>query len=49
METGRRRKYYRLTGAGVEQLAIQRRQWQVVDSALRGLWFTAAGTVLQPG
>ena len=48
-ETGRRRKYYRLTGAGVELLARQRRQWQVVDSALRGIWFTAADTTLQPG
>ncbi|MFH1278487.1 MAG: helix-turn-helix transcriptional regulator [Candidatus Eisenbacteria bacterium] len=48
-ETGRRRKYYRLTGAGIEQLATQRRQWQVVDSALRDIRFTAAGTALQPG
>jgi DNA-binding PadR family transcriptional regulator len=48
-ETGRRRKYYRLTGAGVERLASQRRQWQVVDSALRGIWFTAADTAPQPG
>lgn len=37
-ETGRRRKYYRLTDSGTEQLARQRRQWQVVDSALRGIW-----------
>lgn len=37
-ETGRRRKYYRLTKAGKEQLARQREQWDVVDSALRGLW-----------
>lgn len=48
-ETGRRRKYYRLTAAGIEQLASQRRQWQAVDSALRGVWFTAADTALQPG
>ena len=48
-EAGRRRKYYRLTDAGVEQLASQRRQWQVVDSALRGIWFTAADTSLQAG
>lgn len=39
-ETGRRRKYYRLTDRGQEHLASQRRQWQVVDSALRGVWFT---------
>lgn len=37
-ETGRKRKYYRLTGDGKKQLASQRQQWQVVDSALRGLW-----------
>jgi DNA-binding PadR family transcriptional regulator len=48
-ETGRRRKYYRLTDAGVEQLASQRRQWQVVDSALRDIWLTAADMALQPG
>lgn len=37
-ETGRRRKYYRLTGAGKEQLDRQRRQWQVVDETMRGIW-----------
>src|SRR4029434_3193062 len=37
-ETGRRRKYYRLTPAGVSHLAHQRRQWQMVDLALRGVW-----------
>ena len=30
-ETGRRRKYYRLTDQGSEELANQRRQWQVVN------------------
>lgn len=34
-ESGRRRKYYRLTDRGREELASQRQQWQVVDSALR--------------
>lgn len=48
-EKGRRRKYYRLTKAGVAQLAIHRRQWQVVDSALRDIWFSIADTGLQPG
>jgi DNA-binding PadR family transcriptional regulator len=38
-ETGRRRKYYRLTRQGLAQLAAQQRQWQVVDSTLRGVWF----------
>jgi DNA-binding PadR family transcriptional regulator len=37
-ETGRRRKYYRLTNAGKEQLERQRRQWQVVDQTMRGVW-----------
>jgi DNA-binding PadR family transcriptional regulator len=36
-ETGRRRKYYRLTRAGAKHLARQRREWQMVDSALRGI------------
>ena len=38
-EAGRRRKYYRLTDKGLEQLAKQQRQWQIVDSTLRGIWF----------
>ena len=37
-ETGRRRKYYRLTKAGAGQLARQRQQWQVVDETMRGIW-----------
>lgn len=42
-EIGRRRKYYCLTDKGREELASQRRQWQVVDSTLRGIWLTAVG------
>lgn len=37
-ESGRRRKYYRLTGAGREQLAEERRQWRTVDQTLRKIW-----------
>lgn len=37
-DTGRRRKYYRLTREGRAQLAAQRQQWQVVDDTLRGIW-----------
>ena len=37
-ETGRRRKYYRLTGRGAAELERQRRQWRLVDSTLRGVW-----------
>lgn len=37
-ETGRKRKYYRVTDAGREQLAEERRQWRTVDDALRKVW-----------
>ena len=37
-ETGRNRKYYRVTEAGREQLAEERRQWKTVDDALRNIW-----------
>ena len=37
-ESGRKRKYYRITREGRAQLAAQRQQWQVVDGTLRGLW-----------
>lgn len=37
-ESGRRRKYYRITARGKEQLADERRQWQAVDATLRGIW-----------
>jgi PadR family transcriptional regulator PadR len=41
-ETGRKRKYYQITGAGREQLAEERRQWSTVDRALRNVWPTLA-------
>lgn len=37
-ETGRRRKYYRITAGGRAQLADERRQWQAVDATLHGIW-----------
>jgi DNA-binding PadR family transcriptional regulator len=37
-ESGRRRKYYRITPQGRAQLDAERRQWQAVDSALRNVW-----------
>ncbi len=37
-ESGRRRKYYRITPQGIAQLAEERRQWQAVDETLRGIW-----------
>jgi len=48
-DTGRRRKYYKLTSEGSKQLAEQREQWEVVDAALRGVWFSLAGPLAQPG
>jgi DNA-binding PadR family transcriptional regulator len=41
-ETGRRRKYYRLTDQGRARLAEEQRQWKIVDSTLRGVWCQAA-------
>jgi DNA-binding PadR family transcriptional regulator len=37
-ESGRRRKYYRITSQGRAQLAAEHQQWQAVDATLRGLW-----------
>jgi DNA-binding PadR family transcriptional regulator len=36
-DSGRRRKYYRITPRGRVQLAEERRQWEAVDSTLRGI------------
>ena len=36
-ESGRKRKYYRITKEGRAQLAFQQ-QWRLVDSTLRGIW-----------
>ena len=41
-ETGRRRKYYRITRGGHKQLAKEREQWQAVDATLRGIWSALA-------
>lgn len=37
-ETGRRRKYYRITRRGRDALAKQWQQWAVVGDALRAIW-----------
>lgn len=37
-ESGRRRKYYRITTRGRTRLTEERRQWQAVDATLRGIW-----------
>jgi DNA-binding PadR family transcriptional regulator len=44
-ESGRRRKYYRITHRGRTQLAEERRQWQAVDDTLRGIWRTLSHAV----
>jgi DNA-binding PadR family transcriptional regulator len=41
-ESGRRRKYYRITPQGRAQLEEQRKQWQAVDDTLRGIWRVVA-------
>jgi DNA-binding PadR family transcriptional regulator len=37
-ESGRRRKYYRITGPGRLELEEERKQWQAVDATMRGIW-----------
>ena len=41
-ETGRRRRYYRITADGRAQLAVQRRQWRMVEATLRRVWWDPA-------
>jgi DNA-binding PadR family transcriptional regulator len=48
-ESGRRRKYYRVTGAGREQLANQRHQWRTVDETLRKVWSVLADSASSDG
>ncbi|MDD8031466.1 MAG: helix-turn-helix transcriptional regulator [Acidobacteriota bacterium] len=47
-ETGRQRKYYRLTRAGAKQLDCQRRQWQIVDKTMKGILCLAVDPVDWP-
>ena len=44
-ESGRRRKYYRITSQGRTQLTEERRQWQAVDATLRGIWSTVSAAL----
>lgn len=37
-ESGRRRKYYRITERGLAQLAEERAQWRAVDETLKSVW-----------
>ena len=40
-ESGRRRKYYRLTTSGRAQLEAERERWQIVDQTLHRIWMRA--------
>src|SRR5687767_10440553 len=40
-ESGRRRKYYRITRRGRTHLEAQKEQWRLVDNTLRGIWMKA--------
>jgi DNA-binding PadR family transcriptional regulator len=42
VDSGRKRKYYRVTQAGRDQLADERRQWDAVDDTLRKIWSALA-------
>lgn len=44
-ESGRRRKYYRITSQGEAQLEEHRKQWQAVDATLRSIWRMTPGGV----
>jgi PadR family transcriptional regulator, regulatory protein PadR len=48
-DSGRRRKYYRVTAQGRAQLAEERKQWQTVDATLRGIWQAIALPVPDSG
>jgi DNA-binding PadR family transcriptional regulator len=37
-DSGRKRKYYRITKDGRTELAAQRRRWELVNGTLGGLW-----------
>jgi len=45
-ETGRRRKYYRLTRTGSKHLARQHREWQIINLTLRDIWKNSVMTAL---
>jgi PadR family transcriptional regulator, regulatory protein PadR len=48
-ESGRRRKYYRVTGTGREHLADERRQWRTMDDTLRKVWSALADSASSGG
>jgi PadR family transcriptional regulator, regulatory protein PadR len=46
--SGRRRKHYAITAAGLDALAERRRQWEVVSGALDRVWRESAAVVTPP-
>jgi DNA-binding PadR family transcriptional regulator len=48
-DSGRRRKYYRVTRAGRVQLTEERRQWRAVDEALEKIWTAVADSAIGGG
>ena len=44
-DSGRKRKYYHITAQGRAQLADERRQWQVINATLGGIWQPLSRTV----
>ena len=40
-ESGRKRKYYRITRHGRVLLVTQQQQWRLVNETLRGVWLKA--------
>ena len=48
-DSGRRRKYYRVTSRGRQQLADERRQWNAVDDTLRKVWSAVADFASEDG
>jgi len=41
-ETGRQRKYYRLTKEGRVELEAERKRWRIVDETLNRIWMMQA-------
>ncbi|MBC7364643.1 MAG: helix-turn-helix transcriptional regulator [Candidatus Aminicenantes bacterium] len=40
-ESGRKRRYYRITSAGREELKRHQLQWKVINETMKGLWHLA--------
>ncbi len=49
LETGRRRRYYRLTKHGRAQMEAQRQQWEVVEATLHEVWKDTLERIVQTG